>query len=370
VTVLAVRAPLGWLGPGRVAEDVVVVVSGGRVAFAGSRRDLGTVASRGDRAETLGGAPFPPSPEVELEADGFLMPAVADRHVHLGLSDPGAVLARGVTLVRDLGWPAEAIFPLAEASESPAFNGPLVRAAGPMLTCPGGYPTQAGWAPPGTGLEVRGPEEGAAAVRDLAARGAAVVKVALNAEAGPTLPDETLLAICDAAHGLGLRVTAHCQGRGQVERALGAGVDELAHCPWTERLSDQVVGAAARRMRVVSTLDIHSYGADTPELRTATDNLRRFLEAGGRVVYGTDLGNGPIPPGIHAGEARHLARAGLSAEEVLAAMVARPLAPGEPGDLVVVGGDPREDLGALDRVVAVVRGGRVVRLPGRGALAG
>ena len=30
------------------------------------------------------------------------MPAVADRHVHIGLADPGAVLLGGVTAVRDL----------------------------------------------------------------------------------------------------------------------------------------------------------------------------------------------------------------------------------------------------------------------------
>lgn len=366
MSALWVRAPVGWLGPGRFAEDLVVVVAGGRVAFVGSRRELAAVASRGDRAETLGGGPFPPPADEELDVDGFLLPGVGDRHVHIGLSDPGAVLAGGVTAVRDLGWPGEAIFPLAEASESPAFHGPLVRCAGPMLTCPGGYPTRSAWAPPGTGLEVRRPDEAEAAVRDLAARGACVVKVALNAEAGPTLSDQALLAACATAHELGLRVTAHCQGPGQVERALGAGADELAHCPWAERLPDDVVEAAARRVRVVSTLDVHSYGADTPELRTAADNLRRFVEAGGRVAYGTDLGNGPIPPGIHPREVLHLLAAGLSVERVLSAMVARPLAPGEPGDLVVVGADPREDPAALGRVVVTVRGGRVVRASGGG----
>src|SRR5207249_5290478 len=126
--------------------------------------------------------------------------------------------------------------------------------------------------------------------------GVPVVKVALNSDAGPTLTDEELVAICDAAHERESIVTAHVQGRGQVERALGAGVDELAHCPWSEALSEEVVQGVAARMRIVSTLDIHSWGADTPELRRATDNLNRFLQAGGGVAYGTDLGNGSIPP--------------------------------------------------------------------------
>ena len=78
----------------------------------------------------------------QLVVDGFLMPAVADRHVHIELSDPAAVLRGGVTAVRDLAWPPERIFPLADASEMPSYNGPLIRAAGPMLTGHGGYPTK------------------------------------------------------------------------------------------------------------------------------------------------------------------------------------------------------------------------------------
>ena len=133
---------------------------------------------------------------------------------------------------------------------------------------------------------------------------------------GPTLSDGELLAICETAHDAGAIVTVHAQGPGQVARALGAGIDEVAHCPWSERLPDGLIDVMAKRVRIVSTLDIHSYGRDTPELRVATDNLQRFLQAGGRVAYGTDLGNGSIPPGIHVDEAWHLTRAGLSPEQM------------------------------------------------------
>lgn len=344
-----------------------MVMEGGRILFAGPTDDLGVVVSDDDRegpARSLRGRPLPPEPDEEVRFDGFLLPGVVDRHVHIALSDPGAVVARGVTAVRDLGWPPDVVVPLAEASESPSFTGPLIRAVGPIITCIGGYPTRSSWAPPGTGLEVRGVEEAAAAVRSTLDRsGVAVVKVALNAEAGPTLSDEELVAVCDAAHERDAIVTAHAQGRGQVERALGAGVDELAHCPWTDRLTDEVVEAMAGRMRIVSTLDIHSYGHDTPELRLATENLSRFLQAGGKVAYGTDLGNGPIPPGIHVDEAWHLRRAGLSAEDVLEAMTFRPLGPGEPASMVVLAADPLEDLDALGSIAGVVKMGSLVRGP-------
>jgi imidazolonepropionase-like amidohydrolase len=335
-----------------------VIVEGSRVVWAGPSIDLPLPHEGASESNGLA----LPSVEDEIAADGFLMPGVVDRHVHIALADPGAVLLGGVTAVRDLGWPPEEVLPLADASESPSFTGPLIRAVGPMLTCLGGYPTRSSWAPPGTAREVRGTEEAARAVREiLPASGIPVVKVALNAEAGPTLTDAELVAICDAAHAEGAIVTVHAQGAGQAERALGAGVDEFAHCPWSERLADGLIETMAKQTRIVSTLDIHGFGRDTPELRTARDNLRRFLLAGGHVAYGTDLGNGAIPPGVHRGEIEHLFHAGLSPEGILRALTFRPLEAGEPADLVVLGENPLETIDAYADIRMVMRAGRRVR---------
>jgi imidazolonepropionase-like amidohydrolase len=339
---LKVKAPLAWFGPGRLVRHAAVIAEGGVITFAGPS------------------AGSPPADE-RVEVDGFLMPAVADRHVHVRLADPGAVLLGGVAAVRDLAWQPDEIFALADASELPSFNGPLIRAAGPMLTGRGGYPTKEGWAPPGTGLELEGPEHAARSVDELAERGAGVIKVSLNSEAGPTPTDAELAAIVETAHGRGLPVAAHVQGVGQAERAVGAGLDEFAHTPWTEQLSEQLLEAAAHTMRVISTLDILSFGDVTPELRIACDNLVRFRAAGGQVVYGTDLGNGPIPPGIDVREALLLHEAvRMSPEEVLTAMTATRLEPGAPADLIALGRDPLEELEALRDLRLVVRAGRVV----------
>ena len=339
---LVVTAARAWLEPGRVIDDAQIVCSGGVVTYAGTSRPR-----TGDDDDVV-------------HIDGFLMPAAADRHVHIELSDPGAVLRGGVTAVRDLAWPAERIFPLADMSELPSFEGPLIRAAGPMLTGPGGYPTADRWAPPGTGREVVGAEDAVATVHELHGLGATAIKVSLNAESPPTVGDAELMAICDTAHELDSVVTAHCQGRGQVERALGAGVDELAHTPWTEALADDVVRQCAARLRIISTLDIHSFGRDTPSVRRAVDNLRRFHEAGGKVIYGTDLGNGPVPPGIDVRELRLLLDVGLSSEELVSALTRAPLRSGAPADLVGLGADPLTDIDAFGDVRLVVRGGRVL----------
>jgi imidazolonepropionase-like amidohydrolase len=339
---LRIRGALAWTGPGSLVENAAIVIDGERTRYAG----------------TAFGAP---QAEDEVAGEWFLMPGAIDHHVHIRLSDPRAILHGGVTFCRDLAWAPEEIFPLVDISQGTDFEGPSIVAAGPMITAVGGYPSQAGWCPPGGWIEVKGPDQAVTAVERVVAQDPAIIKVALNSDVGPTLTDAELVAICEYAHARKLAVTAHVQGSGQTERALGAGIDELAHCPWTERLSDDLIEALARRTGIVSTLDIHAYGSRTPELDVAVDNLRRFAEAGGRVRYGTDLGNGPIPPGIHQTEAAHLAAAGLSVDAILQAMTLAPLRAGAEGDVVGLRGNPFEDLSAFGRVELVVSRGRVRR---------
>lgn len=315
----------------------------------------------GSRTRYVGPSVGAPEAEGDLAGEWFLMPGAVDHHVHIRLSDPRSVLHGGVTFCRDLAWTPDEIFPLVDISQGTDFEGPAIVAAGPMITAVGGYPSRAGWCPPGGWVEVRGADEAVAAVERVVAQDPAVIKVSLNSEVGPALSDAELVAVCGAAHERGLSVTAHVQGDGETERALGAGVDELAHCPWTERLSDDLVEALTRHTGIVSTLDIHGYGKRTPELDVAVDNLRRFAEAGGRVRYGTDLGNGPIPPGIHPGETLHLAAAGLSPGSILRAMTLAPLRAGAEGDVVGLRGNPFEDLASFGRVELVVSRGRVRR---------
>ena len=97
----------------------------------------------------------------------------------------------------------------------------------------------------------------------------------------------------------------------------------------------------------------------SPEIRTALDNLRRFHAAGGTVIYGTDLGNGAIPAGIHTRELRLIREAGLTNDEVVASAALARLEPDAPADLIALGMDPLEVLAAFDDLRLVVRAGRV-----------
>ncbi|HEY9499100.1 MAG TPA: amidohydrolase [Terrimesophilobacter sp.] len=251
-----------------------------------------------------------PAPSGHLA--GTVLPGFTDAHVHLGLVDGAALLAGGIAAVDDLGWdPAVAQHWRSDRTL------PTVRFAGAFLTVPGGYPSGRSWAPPRSVVDVPTPGTAAAAVDAQLAAGASFIKVTLNSEAGPVLDDETLAALVACAHAAGTTVVAHTEGIGQAERAFAAGVDRLAHTPWSERLHDGLLESMAGALEWVSTLDIHGWGKYGADFATAQDNLRRFHGFGGAVLYGTDLGNGALPLGINVRELRALQGAGLGDDELV-----------------------------------------------------
>lgn len=251
-----------------------------------------------------------PAPVGHLE--GTVMPGFRDAHVHLGLVDGTKLLDAGIAAVDDYGWELDAASGWLNDDRLPA-----VTIAGQLLTAPGGYPTQSEWAPADAAREIANPEEAEAAVDAQIEAGAGFIKVAVNSDVGPVLDDETLNAIVAHAHSRGVRVAAHAQGVGQAQRALEAGIDRLAHAPWSERLPDSLLTAMSSTMSWVSTLDIHGWGRFDADFAVANDNVRRFHLAGGDIRYGTDMGNGPVALGINHRELVALEHAGLTLDALL-----------------------------------------------------
>ena len=350
---------------GAVADPFAVVGAAVFDGTGGSPVPGQTVAVAAGRVAAVGPAGSVEVPAGARVVDGTgltVLPGLIDAHVHLDFYPPAAVLRGGVTTVRDLGWPAGRLAALRELAGRPGAASPHLLAAGQIITVPGGYPTRAAWAPAGTARPVTGAAEAAEAVAELAAAGAAVIKVALDDRVGPTLPEPLLAAVVAAARAAGLGVTAHVAGPAEVAKALDAGVAELAHWPLGDRhLPRRLVDRLAAAVTVVPTLHVEPSPA-----RLA--GVREFMAAGGLVVYGTDLGNQGPPPGVDVEELRLLVVAGLEPGQALAAATsvaadhlrlpgAGRLAAGAEADLLAVEGDPTADLGALTRVRLVSRAG-------------
>jgi imidazolonepropionase-like amidohydrolase len=251
---------------------------------------------------------------------GVALPPLIDHHVHLHLIDERLLGSHGIAGVLDLGGDPVAL------AQRPLDGMPRVAYAGAFLTAPGGYPLGRAWAPASAVREVSDASEhpgvaggAATAVDEQVSFGASVIKVALNAQAGP-VPDAAILAaIIAAAREHATPVVAHAQGEGMAALAIEAGIDALAHTPFTELLDGALVfRAASAGQRWISTLDIHREDAHGREIAAA--NLAAFVRAGGTVLYGTDLGNGDLPVGVNARELTALHDAGLRGAALLAVL--------------------------------------------------
>jgi imidazolonepropionase-like amidohydrolase len=326
----------------------VVVLRGNRVVAVGRQSDISATA-----------------PKWIALGNATVLPGFVDLHVHL--LGEGQRLSP-VTTVRDVGAQEEGLSLVRNRRGEPR-----VFYAGPLLTVPGGYPTQFfGGRIAGV---VHNVAEARAAVRRLAREGATVIKVAVEWGPGgdwPVLSPTQLAAIVDQAHALGLPVTAHTSSMAAARRAFEAGVDELAHMPCRGEDPTLMRDLVANGIEIVGTLDVRQ--GRCPVVAYA----RAFVRAGGTLLYGSDYGNPGISTGLDVNELRLMVRAGLSTTEALTNATARAgeqlgveklgtLTVGAPADVVGVDGNPFVDLGQLRipsllvvRGVLVVEGGRIV----------
>jgi hypothetical protein len=290
-----------WRGPS------LLRLEGGRLSYAGAA-GAGSRTGGTEADEALGHTP------------GVVLAPFTDSHVHLGLVDAAALRRGGIGRVVDLGWDPAVAESWPAHGADPESDWPEVSIAGGLHGAPGGYPLRSGWAPPEAAVPIAGPDDAVDAVARAMRGGASLLKITLNSDAGPVWDDDVLDAVVRVAHDARLPVVAHAQGFGQARRAARAGVDALAHTPWTERLDDDLLDDIAPRMAWMSTLDIHGHGAFGDAFEIAVDNLARFAARGGTVLYGTDLGNGPLPAGLNGRELAALVEAGLDLAGILRAL--------------------------------------------------
>ena len=337
------------------------------------------------QAWVVGGRITYERPAGEVTAlDGWVVPGLVDAHCHIGLDAHGAVdeatsqvqaLAdrdAGALLLRDAGSPADTRW-VDDRDDLPR----LVR-AGRHIARPKRYLRD-------FADEVE-PDDLVETVRRQAARGDGWVKLVgdwidrATGDLAPCWPLEALRPAIAAAHDAGARVTAHCFAEDSLPDLVEAGIDCIEHATGLDERTLPLL--VERGVAIVPTLinidtfpDIAAaaqakfpvYAAHLRSLherRHATVGAAR--DAGLPVYAGTDAG-GSLPHGRVVDEVLELARAGLSPVEALSAAcwsarawLGRDALPeGASADLLVLDGDPREDLRVLRTPSAVVlRGAR------------
>jgi imidazolonepropionase-like amidohydrolase len=295
-------------------------------------------------------------------------------------------LEHGSTTVRDLGSPNDAIFPLRDAIRDGICPGPRIVAAGYVITTPTGHCHY-------VGRHASDPLSAREAASSQIQAGADVIKVMTSGglhtpgsdPTAPQFPLESLRTIVEVAHSAGRRVTGHATCDAAISLAIEAGFDSIQHGSNLEPATARAL--AEHNVSVTPTLDtryfldLHLDDPGIPDVirsraqATARDRsvaYRNALEAGVSVTAGTDSGTTFVPHGALATEIRLMHEGGLPARQALAAAtwlaaaevglpgVIGTLAAGAFADVLLLDGDPLQDLSALERVAVVIQSGRPV----------
>lgn len=195
------------------------------------------------------------------------------------------------------------------------------------------------------------------------------------------MPLDIATAIVREAHEHAKPVFAHPSNADGLEIALKSGVDILAHtAPLAGAWSPEFAGRLkAAKIALVPTLTLFDVEAkkfgETPQeaatdIATAVGQLKSYYDAGGQILFGTDIGY--IDQYDTSEEFTLMSRAGMSFQAILASLTTSPaqrfasastsgrITKGYAADLVVLNGDPAGDVTAFSKVKYVVRNGRLI----------
>lgn len=368
-----------------------------------------TVVIAGERITAV--LPDPDAPHVRavrrIDGEGaIVMPGLIDTHVHLifveALSEGGsndsvvatfirdglperlmAFLAHGVTTVKTTGDYFPHILAVRGAIANGELIGPRVFTTGPVFTAPGGHPAgtlcHTEWCRQHVTVQVETAEAAREEVRRLAAEGVDAVKVAYQQARRdreiPALSPEVLAAIIDEAHRHRLRVTVHTNSEREALEAVRSGADGLEHGVLDQALSGDALLNALRERGTTYAPTLRIWPREERYLRHPMANLHRAWQAGVRIVLGSDTYYAPwaeSPGSWTVTELEWMAEAGLSRRDVLLAGTRTAaehlgvlaelgtIEPGKLADLVVLDGNPLDDLSVLRRPRLVIVGGRIV----------
>lgn len=405
---------------GNVLSPAAVLIENGKIKEVGAPARVQADAPAGARTIDLGGATLLPGlidPHTHLLLD-VVVPAAAEssrrpngdfvpglllaivespgKRVLLGAQLAREDLESGFTTVRNLGHSGiDGDVALRDAINAGRVPGPRILASGRKLAQQGDYvqglnPALAKAILQQEFLEVNGPDGARQAVRDNLLYDVDLIKVAIE----DNISAAEMAAVVEEAHRQHLKVAAHAITAGSIQTAIDAGVDSIEH-------GNEITDEQLRLMRDKGIfLDltptfadglwskIHETIALPPAVRSANAagdergrqrwaaRVQRVLKSGVKFAAGSDMCW--FYPGKTRGQATAtmfsaLHKAGMPALDILRAVTtsaAEMLAwqdrvgavePGRFADLVAVAGDPVADVGELERVRFVMKGGQVVR---------
>ena len=389
--------------------------------FDGTRLTEGqSVLVIGDRIEAVG-----PVEDLDLPAGcavrdfpgGTLLPGLIEGHSHLLLHPynevgwneqvlnesyaeraiRGGVHARrsleaGYTLLRDLGSEGAGYVDvgLKQAIEKGVIPGPRLLVAGKAIVATGSYGPRGfheGVAVPLGAEEADGHDDLIRVVRDQIGHGADLIKVYADYRWGPdgearaTFTEEELRTIVEIAASSGRQTVAHAATAEGMRRAALAGVATIEHgdggTPEVfELMAERGVALCPTLAAGDAILQYRGWDkARDPEPERIVQKRASFaaaLEAGVTIVAGGDVG--VFPHGDNVRELEMMVDYGMPPLAVLQAVTSGnaevfgrgdrlgQVRGGFLADLIVVDGNPLEDIGRLRQVSFVLLGGRPVPL--------
>ena len=382
-------------------QDVTVIVRDGRVA---ELRDGTRVPDGVDRALDMRG--------------GTCLPGMMDLHTHLLIKPDGPVseldrssadraldglhaaqkmLHAGFTTLRNPG-DFDTHYAMVSVKRSIAAGehpGPRIFVAPHALGPTGGHGDLNTLAPDAAIQTptriVNGVDEIRAMIREQVKYGADWIKVmatggVMSAGDDPTHTayiDEEMWAAVDETHRLGRRITVHAIGTEGLKQAVAAGVNSVEHGILID--DEAIEMMKARGTWLIPTVYVLNYVVEEgpalgyPEasvakgrvlMETRDDNVRRAIEAGVKIAFGSDT---IFPHEWAAREFAHLVRLGMSPMEAIrtatynAAQVlgiedeVGTLQPGMVADIIAVGGNPLDDITELEQVDFVMKDGQIIK---------
>jgi len=389
-------------------EESVLVVNGERIEAIGSS----------------GSVSYPSDAEVVDIAGKAVMPGLIDAHIHLmgsksmsqlswymddpmvhgmrGVIDCWKIIDAGFTTVRDCG--GMYALHLKTVVNEGGCVGPRIVAAGRAITQTGGHGDVLHSLPVdsaermGLGRVADGISEVRKAAREQIRAGADLLKIMTtggvmserDVSASCQFSIEEIKAFVEEAENVGLRTSTHAQGTKGIKNALVAGVKVIEHGFY---LDDECLDIMIKNSHyLVPTLAIvqaiiehgpkvgvlpHSIEKAKAAHEMHLESFKRAFKAGVICGLGTDYLTDPMTPmGANAVELEmYVNRAGLTPMETIVCATKNnaevldmadqigTLEPGKLADLIVVDGDPLQDISILrDRqnILMVYKGGREV----------